>query len=314
MLKSEMEKLYESGDWIAIGKDNGYNWQIIENSIFSGFDSYKLIHKKHKYILDAYFNKEDIYVVDPFSEKIVKLKDNFIYFYCPSDIYYVVPKTLNNCYCIASEIHRKMLKDNRLPVDENITLFYYNNSDKKNKEHFVWTTYEPKNHLKIEYNTDLEKWVYCSNINKGDNMQQEKDELFENNNFNEYGFKTPNFNGEILKEVDEFYIGYIKFYNGSIISKKWFKNGKSADQNRDDLIPIKKWYEKEENLHKIVYIKKLDLYGIFNEIYKKDNMNYILINNTYYHINDVRLVNCEELESINEGVLLAHLEDTEENF
>jgi len=80
------------------------------------------------------------------------------------------------------------------------------------------------------------------------------------NNFEEYGF-TGDFEGEILKEFDEFYIGWTTYADGSgITSCKWFKkdnkfgfkHGEDRRHNRS-LSPIKKpWYEDESNLGKLI--------------------------------------------------------------
>lgn len=61
------------------------------------------------------------------------------------------------------------------------------------------------------------------------------------NNFKDYGFEA-DFEGEILKEVGNYYIGYIKNINGYIYSTKWDKKGYgwNTDNTIYDLSPTKK--------------------------------------------------------------------------
>jgi len=62
------------------------------------------------------------------------------------------------------------------------------------------------------------------------------------NNFEEYGF-TGDFEGEILKEVKGWYIGWIQ-RDGVPISQRWDNNGLSQIGVHFNLTPIKKqWYE-----------------------------------------------------------------------
>jgi len=318
MLKIEMKEKYEEGNWIALGKDddgiNKNNWVKLRNPTFSNFKYYRIIHKKHEHILDAYINKCQIYVVDPFSEEIVLLKDDFIYFYCNSDIYYATPNTLNNCYCDANEVHfnelYKSINQKHKWYLQDLTKFLFIHDD-----YFYWNNkfdniINNESYKKIEINKQLNKWVYCSyikgkemgitGINCEGSVQQEENIKFEDmNTFNERGFKTPKFKGEILKEVDNFYIGYIKINNDYIVAKKWLKSGKSADQKAGDLTPIeKKWYEKEENINRLVYVEKLDLYGIFNKLCTRKDGKYILINNTCYNKDDVRLATDKEIKTM----------------
>jgi len=70
MKVEEIKKLYDSGDWIVIWKHklanspNRRNWAIDETQGY--FDDedvlYKLIHKKHKEILDAYLEGRPVRV------------------------------------------------------------------------------------------------------------------------------------------------------------------------------------------------------------------------------------------------------------
>lgn len=66
------------------------------------------------------------------------------------------------------------------------------------------------------------------------------------NNFEEYGFKA-DFEGEILKEVDGYYIGWANVLEYGIESCKWSKSG-DTNYSVYNLKPIKtEWYENPDN-------------------------------------------------------------------
>ena len=73
-------------------------------------------------------------------------------------------------------------------------------------------------------------------IHKKENLDRSK------NNFKDYGF-TADFDGEILKEIDNQYIGYYKRPNDNIISTIWDKKGNSIHNTVYNLIPNKEWFE-----------------------------------------------------------------------
>ena len=63
------------------------------------------------------------------------------------------------------------------------------------------------------------------------------------NNFKDYDF-TADFEGEILKEIDNQYIGYYKSLNDNIIPTIWDKKGNSIHNTAYNLIPYnKEWFE-----------------------------------------------------------------------
>lgn len=80
--------------------------------------------------------------------------------------------------------------------------------------------------------------------------------------FNKHGFETPEFAGELLKEVCGVFIGYI-IQDGSIYPVKWEKHGRerSIGNSKFNLIPIKKhWYEDESNFPVLLKAIKSDNY------------------------------------------------------
>lgn len=85
------------------------------------------------------------------------------------------------------------------------------------------------------------------------------------NNFKNYGFEA-DFEGEILKKVGDYYIGYItRDYCTIIDSTKWDLNGNDVDIQEYHLKPIKKeWYENPDNFPCIVYSTKLNEYIVLD--------------------------------------------------
>ena len=87
------------------------------------------------------------------------------------------------------------------------------------------------------------------------------------NNFEGYGFKA-DFRGEILREVNNMFIGYI-IQDGCIFPAMWAKNGieESIRHSEFNLTPIKKeWYEREENFPCIMFNEKTKYFFVLNNI------------------------------------------------
>lgn len=69
------------------------------------------------------------------------------------------------------------------------------------------------------------------------------DEEKEQNSFNKFGFETPEFEGEILKEINGYLVGYIINESDSVIPIRWTKEGfPNSDMSTRfyHLVPIKK--------------------------------------------------------------------------
>lgn len=106
-------------------------------------------------------------------------------------------------------------------------------------------------------------------------LKTEKEEL-EENSFNKFGFETPDFEGEILKEVEGCLIGWHR-HKGSIISCSWNTKGicYSTMNYKDDynLTPLKvNWWEKDENFPCLMVRLKdgIKKFGVFK------NKNHVL--------------------------------------
>ena len=116
------------------------------------------------------------------------------------------------------------------------------------------------------------------------------------NNFKDFGF-TGDFEGEILKEVDEYYIGYIK-WDDNIYTCCWTEPGNcemtlmekgssfdtcSAWQSEYNLTPIKKeWYENPDNFPCLITIESG---GMVLVHYQVDGISYDYRDNSYNLIN-----------------------------
>ena len=278
MTNQEMKELYESGDWICVviserkrhvahGKqDNiefGYSYtqkceyivtkkgrHVIYSKKWEE-TYFKLIHKKHEHILDAYLDGCEINELR--DEEWWSCEGVFVRNYNRNTHYEAIPKTLDNCYCEASELHRDLLQKEYSLTSSHIhknQLFLVNSITKTVNLYNRNTKFNDKR-KKIQYNEQLQKWAYCSyeekeymTTNDYNGEHPNKD-----NNFKDYGFEA-DFDGEILKEVDEFYIGLIK--NKHVV--QWHKMSgvlalgtlmsdatrSEIDANLYNLTPIKK--------------------------------------------------------------------------
>lgn len=95
------------------------------------------------------------------------------------------------------------------------------------------------------------------------------DEETEENSFNKFGFETPDFEGEILKEVYDLYIGYVVSKDNDAIPVQWSVLGTCYDSNGQYLSDYnlmfisKPWYENEDNIGKLLIKKDTNLFFIF---------------------------------------------------
>lgn len=99
-----------------------------------------------------------------------------------------------------------------------------------------------------------EMWVSHTDTNIWKKMEEPKQIK---NNFKDYGFEA-DFEGEILKELDNYLIGYVK-HNYNIKSVIWYKRSGSLTNDYSlgsdfNLKPIKKeWYENPDNFPCVMY-------------------------------------------------------------
>lgn len=251
MTKEEMEKLFATGKWDALF--NARKWEDrcrtwVKDTIPSFNDSlaWRLIHKDHSHILDAYLDGCAVYLYTPTvtTEQYNKQED-FIGGYKITNNYLAVPKSLENCYCEATELHAEKLPDIVAKPDEEV-LYYVNVYSNE----FGWQTEEPDDKVKVEYNKQIQNWVYCPKeaapleeasidfsktvhgignpIEGVDYGLSKEDEaiLLDKpqkpiNNFEEYGF-TADFEGEILKQYDRYMVGGVYAKIAGKETYQWF--------------------------------------------------------------------------------------------
>jgi len=132
--------------------------------------------------------------------------------------------------------------------------------------------------------------------------------MMEQNSFNKYGFETPAFEGEILKELsDNLWVAYALIDNTYIpftVDKTGFISG-GQFSNDFKLLPIKKpWYEDESNFPCLVVGLGLSeeykgYITIALEYCEEKDGNYLAtIDENYPTTKDVRLATREEVLSL----------------
>lgn len=95
-----LKEKYESGKYICIYKEyihledkHNYCWHIKENPLFTNIGEYKLIHKKHKEILDAYLADNSVEIEFSYGDAIVwDIQEDFISRYTEKKHYRLKPK------------------------------------------------------------------------------------------------------------------------------------------------------------------------------------------------------------------------------
>lgn len=169
------KNLHESGEWVIVhnpiklGLQHEPSWRIVDN--FDCIGDYKLIHQKHKHILEAYLNGCEVHC--PTNKPGMSLETHFIEDYCSTFYYYAVPKTLENCYCLTSKLHYDKLikagKQTHLETSDNLVYVMY---DGFPNSAFVYTKRGLSAEKQIEYDTQLQKWVYCPKEAEMNNITQ----------------------------------------------------------------------------------------------------------------------------------------------
>ena len=140
----------------------------------------------------------------------------------------------NNAYEKFVENFDKKFYDMTLMVSNNKKSVNIHNSFKWDNNYEYWTSL----FLKWDVNTikDYDMDWLC-----GDNKEQNHTKHTKNN-FKDYDL-FGNFNGEILKEVDGYYIGWADVPGYGLASCKWSKSG-TTNYACYELTPItKEWYE-----------------------------------------------------------------------
>lgn len=181
----------------------------------------KIVAPCHYHILDAHLDGCEVYFAVINSTKFIKA-DDFIANYCKDYIYLTVPKSLENCYCDANELHyNELVKSGKQThLETSVHLVYAMYAGFPNSA-FVYTIRSITNEKQIEYNTQLQNWIYCPKENEDDadnftpignkssdiggDATMQKSTI---NNFLDFGY-TADFEGYIYEKVENRYIGYV---------------------------------------------------------------------------------------------------------
>ena len=168
------------------------------------------------------------------------------------------------------------------------------------------------------YKYDRYKKETCFKINKNNELSFDEIYWFKNytilslddivvkkklNNFKDYGFEA-DFEGEILKKVGDYYLGYVCRDSCTIIdSTKWDLKGNNVDMEEHHLTPIKKeWYENPDNFPCIVMYeeKSLKLMRSYSEASKHRKEHCLLTSDggVYHSLSKCRPATQEEILSL----------------
>lgn len=264
----QQKKLYETGNHICLMKheQSGVFNRCSERQMFQPQWIYQLIHKKHEHILDAFLDGCEIYIYTTddsyvkMSETGMDFIETYEYIEGGENWYLAIPKSLENCYCEANQLHHSKLDFKHLAKAPEAA--YY---DLRLSVHVGWawtkTLEGVQSTVKIEYNTQLQNWVYCpkettmkyegticrGSWSLGNNCKtcekcidtKPKETIVKENinNFKEYGFTAP-FPGKIEWIDDEnVLVGYV-IQHGKKLNQQWDKHGVSMYQNNSELTPI----------------------------------------------------------------------------
>lgn len=260
MTLQQKKELYEQGNHICVlqNKLGSVRWSINYDPRWYPLQNYFLIHKKHSHILDAYLDGCEVILYGEVSQSKYPGNINFIEWYKPEHTYYAIPKSLENCYCEATEFHYGKLVTNTLKYLPEEEAEYPNCKVYHIKKYSFSYLYEdwsvPNTHKQIEWSTQINNWVYCPKETEDDDttttnellttydvhntMDSDTDSTI--NNFETYGF-TADFEGEI----DNVYKDSMNVLHGRLVKDnraiRWNHRGIcTTHSSLYDLTPIVK--------------------------------------------------------------------------
>lgn len=123
MTTEQMKELYASGDWICIcyGFVGDGRWFINNNPNFdNSLTGYKLIHKKHKEVLDHVLAGGKVECTYEYENPHIEDVDGFIKYYHEDNTYRIIKEkqSLNGKYCLATKAHCEQLVKDGYEVSE----------------------------------------------------------------------------------------------------------------------------------------------------------------------------------------------------
>ena len=260
----EQKVLYEQDNHIAVVKSKvkpEKGWQIIASPSFDGeYYTWRLIHKKHSHILDAFLAGCEVYELHNHEKGIPDYWDivDFIDTYINYKAHYLaVPNSLDDCYCEATELHYdylyKVAKQPNELLDFNAVFsqkYYVIFPEGQEREHRskVWAQLTDSM-TQVEFNTQINKWTYCpkDSTNESQSNSEETKTVT-----NMETIQAPNGTTKFIKpEFDVVLyeeVGGILYGRVSNTQYHWNKYGNCWDVNRNyhkyDLTPAPQpWYE-----------------------------------------------------------------------
>ena len=236
-----MKEMYNQApdEWIVlwaipIGWMNHGKWCKSKNPTFIDENYYKLIHIKHKDILDAYLADKsvdiEVYIPITSSNYNIERENGLAY------------DTLQ----LARDMGMQSIIKELSFIEEYNPDMDYRIKEKKDED----------NRTSDDTDTTMDDSVDSANTASKMTTNMVSNEAI--NSFTAHGFEVPDFAGEILKEIDGFYIGYVKDDVGfSPTAERWTKEGKHMNDEIADegynLTPIKNhWYENPNNFPALV--------------------------------------------------------------
>ena len=276
MTSQQKKELHEQGNHIAVvnGAPFTQEWSIHPSPVWDGVPDIRLIHKKHSHILEAYLDGCEIYT-KIFSWE--SLSSDFIESYNETQLYLAVPKSLENCYCEANELHLSMFRQQAFRLHRSATYISTMNYISIYKmDHELTGVEDLPEGKQIEWSTQIQNWVYCQKedemedftegATKDGTTQLDNNTISDTvdsfstdasmdspklNNFNEYGFTAVNvrLRGTIYEEVycdrghdTSFYGKVFNLCSDAPMSVTWDDKGICSfkDEGAYDLTPIVK--------------------------------------------------------------------------
>ena len=254
----EMKAIYEANpvSWIVVKDypDNGWNYCVPH---WFNNNKYKLIHIKHEQVLDAYLADSSVYIefYRKESDKWIEQVRDFIENYNP-DLEYRLKEQDDEDNSTSSDTDTTM--DNSVDADNKVykmTIPIIEVDEALDKQIDEYLS-KQDGYRKVRMVTckscglSSESGLHtCRGLQFGteENEDEHHESELDLDTFTAHGFEVPDFDGEILKEVDGYYIGYVMRQPDSrVVSMRWDNTGQDCNNYGYNLTPINQDIEVEK--------------------------------------------------------------------